>query len=59
MSRAMKKYFKKTVLETGKECNQNLACWIDTLEAHYRYAVEKGDELAGVEIPKPRESHGG
>ena len=59
MSRAMKKYFKKTFLERGKECNQNLACWIDTLEAHYKYAVEKGDELARVEIPKPRESHGG
>ena len=46
MSRAMKKYFKKTVLERGKDCNQTLACWIDILEAHSRYAVEKGDELA-------------
>ena len=58
MSRAMKKYFKKIAIERGKECNQNLACWIDTLEARYRYAVEKGDELATVVIPEPRQSHG-
>ena len=58
-SRKMQKYFKKTMLERNNDSNQSLACWIDTVEGYYRYAVERGDERAVVSVPPPRESRGG
>ena len=54
----MQKYFKKTMLERNKDSNQNLACWTDTVEDYYKYAVERGDEGAVVSVPPPRESCG-
>ena len=53
MSIKMQKYFRKSALVRGRECNQNIACWIDTFEAHYKYAVDRGQEQACVFLPEP------
>ena len=37
---------------------QSLACWIDTVEGYYKYAVERGDEREVVSVPLPSESCG-
>ena len=57
-SRKMQKYFKKTMLERKTDSNQSLACWVDTVEGYYKYATERGDEVAVVTLPPPRESCG-
>ena len=58
-SRRMKKYFKKTMIERAKETNQSLACWIDSVEAHYKYAVDRGDERGELQVPPPQEGSSG
>ena len=55
----MQKYFKKTTLERQKDNNQKLANWIDTLEAHYQYLIDHGQDAGSVPMPTPRERRGG
>ena len=53
MGEKMQKYFRKSALVRGRECNQNIACWIDTFEANYKYAIDRGQERACVFLPEP------
>ncbi len=55
----MQKYFKRPPLDREKDSNQQLACWIDTLEAHYKYLVDRGKDSGRVALPEPRERRGG
>ena len=55
----MQKYFKRTPGERENDSNQQLACWIDSVEAHYTYLVERGDDPGRVPLPAPRERRGG
>ena len=59
LGKRMQKYFKRTTLEREKDSNQQIACWIDTLEAHYKYLVERGKDSGRVPLPEPRERRGG
>ena len=59
LGRRMQKYFKRPPLDREKDSNQQLACWLDTLEAHYKYLVERGKDSGRVPLPEPRERRGG
>ena len=55
----MKKYFKQTALERQKGSNQKIADWMDTLESHYQYMLDRGHNVGIVPVPAPRERRGG